>query len=374
MSDKKSDRLLSLDVFRGTTIAGMILVNNPGDWGNIYPPLKHAEWNGCTPTDYIFPFFLFIVGVAITFSLSKRKEEGTDQKKLIYQIIKRSLILFLLGLIMAGFPYFDLSTIRIPGVLQRIAVVYLISAILFLKTNIRTQGILFVTLLIVYWILMTFIPVPSIGYANLEPTTNLAAYFDNLLLNGHLWKVTKVWDPEGILSTLPAISTTLSGIFLGYWLKKKEIDDNEKTVWIFAAGIILLLLGIFWDPFFPINKSLWTSSYVLYTSGLALLFFAMCYWFIDIKKIKWWIKPFEVYGMNAITVFFLSGLLAKTMGIIKLSNTDGTEISLKGFLYQTYFTPYFSPINASLLWALIYVLFWLGIMWILYQKKIFIKV
>lgn len=374
MSDKKSDRLLSLDVFRGITIAGMILVNNPGDWGNIYPPLKHAEWNGCTPTDYIFPFFLFIVGVAITFSLSKRKEEGTDQKKLIYQIIKRSLILFLLGLIMAGFPYFDLSTIRIPGVLQRIAVVYLISAILFLKTNIRTQGILFVTLLIVYWILMTFIPVPSIGYANLEPTTNLAAYFDNLLLNGHLWKVTKVWDPEGILSTLPAISTTLSGIFLGYWLKKKEIDDNEKTVWIFAAGIILLLLGIFWDPFFPINKSLWTSSYVLYTSGLALLFFAMCYWFIDIKKIKWWIKPFEVYGMNAITVFFLSGLLAKTMGIIKLSNTDGTEISLKGFLYQTYFTPYFSPINASLLWALIYVLFWLGIMWILYQKKIFIKV
>lgn len=374
MSDKKSDRLLSLDVFRGITIAGMILVNNPGDWGNIYPPLKHAEWNGCTPTDYIFPFFLFIVGVAITFSLSKRKEEGTDQKKLIYQIIKRSLILFLLGLIMAGFPYFDLSTIRIPGVLQRIAVVYLISAILFLKTNIRTQGILFVTLLIVYWILMTFIPVPSIGYANLEPTTNLAAYFDNLLLNGHLWKVTKVWDPEGILSTLPAISTTLSGIFLGYWLKKKEIDDNERTVWIFAAGIILLLLGIFWDPFFPINKSLWTSSYVLYTSGLALLFFAMCYWFIDIKKIKWWIKPFEVYGMNAITVFFLSGLLAKTMGIIKLSNTDGTEISLKGFLYQTYFTPYFSPINASLLWALIYVLFWLGIMWILYQKKIFIKV
>lgn len=374
MSDKKSDRLLSLDVFRGITIAGMILVNNPGDWGNIYPPLKHAEWNGCTPTDYIFPFFLFIVGVAITFSLSKRKEEGTDQKKLIYQIIKRSLILFLLGLIMAGFPYFDLSTIRIPGVLQRIAVVYLISAILFLKTNIRTQGILFVTLLIVYWILMTFIPVPSIGYANLEPTTNLAAYFDNLLLNGHLWKVTKVWDPEGILSTLPAISTTLSGIFLGYWLKKKEIDDNEKTVWIFAAGIILLLLGIFWDPFFPINKSLWTSSYVLYTSGLALLFFAMCYWFIDIKKIKWWIKPFEVYGMNAITVFFLSGLLAKTMGIIKLSNADGTEISLKGFLYQTYFTPYFSPINASLFWALIYVLFWLGIMWILYQKKIFIKV
>lgn len=374
MSDKKSDRLLSLDVFRGITIAGMILVNNPGDWGNIYPPLKHAEWNGCTPTDYIFPFFLFIVGVAITFSLSKRKEEGTDQKKLIYQIIKRSLILFLLGLIMAGFPYFDLSTIRIPGVLQRIAVVYLISAILFLKTNIRTQGILFVTLLIVYWILMTFIPVPSIGYANLEPTTNLAAYFDNLLLNGHLWKVTKVWDPEGILSTLPAISTTLSGIFLGYWLKKKEIDDNERTVWIFAAGIILLLLGIFWDPFFPINKSLWTSSYVLYTSGLALLFFAMCYWFIDIKKIKWWIKPFEVYGMNAITVFFLSGLLAKTMGIIKLSNADGTEISLKGFLYQTYFTPYFSPINASLFWALIYVLFWLGIMWILYQKKIFIKV
>lgn len=371
--ESKNDRLLSLDIFRGITIAGMILVNNPGSWGHIYPPLAHAKWHGCTPTDLIFPFFLFIVGVAITLSLQKRKERGDDQKKLLIQIFRRSITLFVLGLILAGFPYFDFSTIRIPGVLQRIAVVYLISSIIFLKTSVRTQAILGVVLLLVYWILMTLIPVPGVGYANLEPTTNLAAYFDNLLLGGHLWKATKVWDPEGILSTMPAISSAISGILLGHWLQTK-VEPATKAVWIFVFGNLLVLIGMFWEPLFPINKSLWTSSYVVYTSGLALIFFAMCYWLVDIKKIDWWTKPFVVYGLNAITVFFLSGIFARSLTLIKWADELGNEITLRSYLYETFFTPYFSPINASLAWAISFILFWLGLMWILYYKKIFIKV
>lgn len=373
MAEVKQERLLSLDVFRGITIAGMILVNNPGSWGNIYPPLTHATWHGCTPTDLIFPFFLFIVGVAITLSLTKRKERGDDQKKLLLQVFRRSITLFLLGMVLAGFPYFDFETIRIPGVLQRIAVVYLLSSIIFLKTSMKTQAFIGGFLLLLYWFLMTVIPVPGVGYANLEPAANLAAYIDNLLLNGHLWKATKVWDPEGILSTIPAISTAISGILLGHWLGTKK-DHATKVVWIFVTGNFALLVGIIWDLSFPLNKNIWTSSYVAYTSGLALIFFGMCYWLIDVQGWKWWTKPFVVYGLNAITVFFLSGIFARTLTLIEWTNELGTKITLKSYLYNTFFIPYFSPINASLAWAISFILFWLGLMWILYAKKIFIKV
>lgn len=370
---EKKERLISLDVFRGITIAGMILVNNPGSWGSVYPPLLHAKWNGCTPTDLVFPFFLFIVGIAITLSLSKRKEHGDDQTKIMLNILRRSAILFGLGLILSGFPKFDFSTIRIPGVLQRIAVVYLISSFIFLKTNLKVQTILMFTFLVVYWLLMTLVPVPGVGAANLEPTTNLAAWLDNLLMNGHLWKSKKVWDPEGILSTLPAISSALIGILTGHLLISKE-DKIHKTVWLFVAGSFAMLFGYIWDGWFPMNKSLWTSSYVLYTGGLALNFLAICYWFIDVKGIKWWIKPFQVYGMNAITVFFLSGIFGRLLYLIKFTNSEGIEVPLKQILYQSIFLSWLTPINASLFWALSYILIWLGLMWILYAKKIFIKV
>lgn len=369
----KNERLISLDVFRGITIAGMILVNNPGTWSAIYPPLKHAAWNGCTPTDLIFPFFLFIVGVAITFSLSKRKIRGDNQQLLLLNILRRSAILFILGLILHGFPYFDLSEIRIPGVLQRIAVVYLITSFIFLKTSFKTQITISIILLIGYWLLMSLVPVPGIGSANLDKTTNLAAWLDNFLLNGHLWSYSKVWDPEGILSTMPALSTTLIGIIAGNWLKS-ENSNEVKTVWILISGNLLMLLGYIWDGWFPINKSLWTSSYVLYTGGLALIFLGFCYWLIDVKKIIWWIKPFQVYGMNAITVFFLSSLTAKLMSIIKVTNLNGETVSIKTYLFSNIFSPLFSPITASLIWAVLYVCIWLGFMWILYTKKIFIKV
>lgn len=235
------------------------------------------------------------------------------------------------------------------------------------------QAILGAAFLIIYWGLMTLIPVPGVGYANLEPTTNLAAYFDNLLLSGHLWSGTKVWDPEGILSTIPAISTALCGVMLGHWLRQ-PVDEIRKVTWIFVFGNIALIIGIIWDLTFPLNKSIWTSSYVMYTAGLALHFFAMCYWFIDIKGWNWWTRPFIVYGLNAITVFFLSGIVGRLMNMIKLTSSEGELISLKNYLFQTFFVPYFSLINASLVWAILYVLIWLGLMWILYSKKIFIKV
>lgn len=373
MENQKPTRLLSLDVFRGITIAGMILVNNPGTWSSIYPPLKHAAWHGCTPTDLIFPFFLFIVGVAITYSLSKRKERGDNQNKLMLQIFRRSLLLFLLGLILHGFPYFELSTIRIPGVLQRIAVVYLFASIIFLKSSIKTVSIISVVLLIFYWLAMTLIPVPGVGYPNLEPTTNLAAWIDKSLLYGHLWSATKIWDPEGIFSTIPAISTALFGILTGHWLRKK-MEETTRVVWMFIFGNIGLVLGYIWDFWFPINKSLWTSSYVVYTAGLALHFLAFCYWFIDVKGIKWWTKPFIVYGLNAITVFFMSGIIGRLMTLIKVTNAAGEEIALKTYIFENFFNSWLSTINASLAYALVYVLIWLGLMWILYAKKIFIKV
>ena len=369
----KSERLVSLDVFRGITIAGMILVNNPGTWKAVYPPLRHADWHGLTPTDLIFPFFLFIVGIAITLSLSKRKSRGDNQNTLIMNILRRSLILFLLGLLLSAVPHFDISTIRIPGVLQRIAVVYLVTSILFLKLSVKGQIYSTLFVLLFYWIIMTLIPVPGIGEANLEKTTNLAAWLDNLLLHGHLYSGSKVWDPEGILSTLPALGSTLIGILTGHWLQSNE-DMTTKTVWMFTYGVTLMLAGYIWDVWFPINKNLWTSSYVVYTGGLALLFLAMCYWFIDKLKIRWWVKPFQVYGMNAITVFFMSSLVAKLLYIIKVTDSTGSEISLRGFLFNNLFLSWLPPINASLAWAIVYVLIWLGLMWILYYKKIFIKV
>jgi predicted acyltransferase len=385
METAKLDRLVSLDVFRGITIMGMILVNNPGSWGSIYPALEHASWNGVTPTDYIFPFFLFIVGVAITLSLTKRKERGDDQKKLILQIFRRAIMIFLIGMVLQGFPYFNLSTIRIPGVLQRIAVVYFFASFIFIKSNWKTQAYIAGGLLIFYWIIMTAIPVPGYGTPNLyipvimdangNPlfAPNLAGWLDNLLLPGHLWKSTKVWDPEGLLSTIPAISTALSGVLLGAWLRTNN-DKTTKIVWMFIFGSLGIVLATIIDMWFPINKSLWTSSYVLFNSGMALHFFALCYWFIDVKGITWWTKPFVVYGTNAIAVFFLSGIGARLMNLIKVTNDVGIEVSLQNFLFDKFFLSWLVPIHASLAWALMYVVLWLGLMWILYAKKIFIKV
>lgn len=384
MIQKISNRLVSLDVFRGATIALMILVNNPGDWGNVYPPLLHAKWNGCTPTDLVFPFFLFIVGVSVTLSLTKRKERGDDIFKLVLQIFRRSFLIFFIGVFLNAFPDFNLSEVRILGVLQRIALVYFFISLIFLFTEWKTQVIISAILLLGYWALITLVPVPGIGMPNIsqpnvydpilqkEIAPNIVAWLDNKLLAGHLWRSTKIWDPEGLLSTLPAIVTGLFGVLLGKFLRTK-LDEFNKIIWIFFTANILIFIGLLWDLVFPMNKSLWTSSYVLFTAGLALHFFAMCYWLIDIKKIDWWIKPFVIYGTNAITVYTLSWIGGTFLRRIKF-DFYGTETSLRNFLYDNLFKPFLSPINASLAWAIFYVLFWLGIMWIFYKKKIFLKI
>lgn len=377
---KPSDRLVSLDVFRGITIMGMILVNNPGTWSAVYPQLLHAEWHGCTFTDLIFPFFLFIVGVAISYSLTKRKAQGGSMKSLYLNIIRRTVILFLLGIILNGFPFgllfghqFSWETLRIPGVLQRIAVVYFVAAFLFLTTSTKFQFWFTAAILVLYAAVMSFIPVPRVGYANFEPGKNLSAWIDQIILGAHIWSGTKLWDPEGILSTIPAIGSAMLGIFTGNWLRS-ESDQKEKVVYLFIWANVLMLAGWIWSFWFPLNKNLWTSSYVLWTAGLALHFLGFCYWFIDVKKVTWWTKPFLVYGMNAITVFFLSGILGRIMYMVKWTDAAGNVVTIKSYLFDNFFLSWLEPINASLAWAIFYILFWLGLMWILYAKKIFIKV
>ncbi len=369
-----SSRLVSLDVFRGITIAGMVLVNNPGSWAHIYWPLEHAEWNGWTPTDLIFPFFLFIVGVAIPLALGRRVDEGGRKRDLYWKIIKRALIIFALGEFLAGFPYFHLSTMRIPGVLQRIAVCYLFASFIFLKTKPRTQAIIALALLVVYWLLMTHVHAPGYATGDLSKEGSLASYIDRTVFGRHVWSQAKVYDPEGILSTMGALATTLFGVLAGNHLRCSTRTQFEKVAGLFVAGMICVVIGWAWNPFFPINKGLWTSSYVFFTGGMALQLLAFCYWLIDVKNYRAWSKPFVVFGVNAIVLFVGTGIMARLMGLIRLPTSDGKGISLQGWIYQHLFLSWAQPINASLAFAIVFILLWLGLMWILYWRKIFIKI
>ena len=356
-------RLVSLDVFRGITIAGMVLVNNPGTWSSIYWPLEHAEWNGWTPTDLVFPFFLFIVGVSITLAFARRVEEGSVKRDLYLKVIKRTAIIFGLGLFLNGFPYFQLGTIRIAGVLQRIAICYLIASLIFLTTKARTQFLIAVALLIIYCLVMTRFAAPGYAPGDLTKEGSIASFVDRVLLGQHIWKQGKVYDPEGLLSTFPAVVTTLCGIFTGNWLRS-ERKPVEKVVGMFVAGAVCIALGWAWNPFFPINKALWTSSYVLFTAGLALQFLALCYWVIDIHGYRRWAWPFEVFGVNALALFVGTALMVKVMALFKV----------QGWIFRNLFLTWAAPINASLAYAIAFILLWLFLMWLLYRKQIFIKV
>ncbi|HEX6280366.1 MAG TPA: DUF5009 domain-containing protein [Pyrinomonadaceae bacterium] len=433
------ERLVSLDVFRGMTIAGMVLVNNPGTWSAIYGPLKHAEWHGITPTDYVFPFFLFIVGVAIPIALGKRIAAGIT-RDVYYKIFTRSLLIFALGLVMSAIPFFNfaettipyaikvlvvlgysaalffylwdrtkialivagvtagivtgfwlagyvvvpynISTMRIPGVLQRIAVCYLIASLIYLHTSWQQQAVIGAVLLIGYWVLMTVIPVPGCDVTTIDDKAcNLAAWLDRTLLTeAHIWRAAKVFDPEGILSTIPAVVTALTGVLTGTWLTRKgttggDTEKVETAAGMFFAGTVALAVGWTWSLVFPLNKSLWTSSYVIYTTGLALLTLAACYWLIDIKQMKWWTKPFVIFGVNALALFVFSGIFARLLGMIRLDGPEaGKDITLQQWIFQNLFLSWASPINASLAYAVVFILFWLFLMWLLYRKQIYIKV
>lgn len=379
---QQGKRLLSLDAFRGATIAGMILVNNPGTWSTIYPQLRHAEWNGWTFTDWIFPFFLWIVGVAMTYSFAKRKTAGDSRGKLLLHVARRALTIFAIGLFLNGFPFglafghdFSWSAIRIPGVLQRIAICYFFASMIYLYSGTRGQVGWILGLLTGYWLLVKLVPVPGFGAGVLDPQGSLCWWVDSNLLAGHTWRGAPVpgFDPEGIVSTIPALATTLFGALTGTWLRTDR-SREEKTAWMFVAGNLLLLLGVILDIWMPINKSLWTSSYSVFMAGWALVCLAMFYWLIDVKGYTRWATPFVIYGMNAITVFALSGLVAKSMGLIRFDQPDGTRLSLQGVIFQNVFLPLASPINASLLYAIAFILMMFLVVWFMWKKKWFLKV
>jgi predicted acyltransferase len=399
----KQERLISLDAFRGFTIAGMMLVNNPGSWSTIYPQLEHAAWNGWTFTDFIFPFFLWIVGIAMTISFANRIERGDTKGKLIAQAARRGAMIFLIGTFLTMFPFGLFNThysldyaqlpavfqriaeyfshMRIPGVLQRIGVCYFLATLIYLNTTVRGQIAWIVGLLAAYWLMLKFIPVPVYGAGDLTPDGNLGRYLDTMILGtGHTWSGAPAtgFDPEGVISTLGAIATTLFGILTGHYLRLKEVSKEEKTCWMFVAGSILLLLGAWMDMGMPINKNLWTSSYVVFMAGFALCIFAIFYFLIDVKGYKKWATPFVIYGMNAIFVFTLSGVLGRLMGIAKIPVTlgDGTPawVTLQRLVMDNILLRMFNPLNASLGWAILWDLMLFFFAWLMWKKKWFLKV
>lgn len=451
MSEAAPQRLISLDVFRGMTIAGMVLVNNPGG-SPVYWPLDHAEWNGLTPTDWIFPFFLFIVGVSISISLGRRKQQGVTGKT-YRQIIIRAASIYLLGAAISVVPFFqfqatdapdplkmlvwlafaaalffllmrnfklagifaavavlgiaglnvagynvvpyNFGTFRIAGVLQRISVCYLVTSLIFLHTNWKQQVGISVVLLLGYWLIMTVIPVPGCEITSVsDKACNLAAYLDRLIITeNHIWRGGKVYDPEGILSTIPAIVTSISGVLTGLWLvgtqaaslrasgtgeesanRHDESRRLEACSGMFFFGVVLLALGLIWNSYFPLNKSLWTSSYVLATTGLALLVLSCCYWLIDIKGYARWAWPFRVFGANALALFVFTGIFARMIAAYRVPGPDGQPITIQRWVINNVFLNLAQPIDASWMFAVSFILIWLFLMWLLYRKNIYVKV
>jgi predicted acyltransferase len=420
------ERLISLDTFRGFTILLMTIVNNPGSWDHIYPPLEHAEWNGCTPTDLVFPFFIFIMAVAISFAMpTKQFDSATFNKTTI-----RALRIFCLGLflnffgkiqlfglqgiplllgklvIIIGVSYallgnFSLKVktyltlfvfvvllflaysgieayqeVRIPGVLQRIGIVYFFVSLLYLKTSQKTQLLTAIALLLVYWGLMALVPVPGIGAANFEKGTNLGAWLDSIVLEGHMWIFSKTWDPEGILSTIPAIASGIIGLLIGQFINR-PLPKLEIVKKMAIIGSTLTLLGLLWNIVFPINKSLWTSSYVLYTSGLAILCLTILFYVIEVADYKKWTKLFLIWGVNPMVVFFFSGIIPQGLRMIQFQNPKipSEQINLQKYLYSFWIEPFFNnPLLASLVGAIIYVGIWSFILWLFYKNKLIFKV
>ncbi len=421
-----SQRLVSLDVFRGATIAGMMLVNNPGDWGHIYAPWKHRPWDGWTYTDTVFPFFLWIVGVAMMLSFAKRIQKGATPRELAGHVLWRAAVIFFLGLFLAGVPHLSLfffwvaaiaytllqirkwvtipparsmvwvygaigifialipiiapnlvqtaglNSIRIPGVLQRIAVCYLLGGMLMLYTSTLTQMIVTIVLLVGYWLAIAFIPVPGYGAGVWEAPGNLAWYIDSNLLVGHTWRGAPVkgFDPEGIFSTIPAIATVMFGAFTGLFLGSKRSRD-EKTAWMFFAGSLLILTGLIMDNWLPINKPLWSSTYTVFMAGLALVVFSCCFWVLDVQGWRRGSKFFEIYGQNAITMFVLAGVFGRLFSM----RLFGAETSFKGWYYPAVFEALFpDPYLASFAHSVAFMLFLYAIAYVMYKKNWIIKV
>lgn len=366
-------RLKSLDVFRGITIAGMILVNNPGSWNHVYPILLHVEWHGCKPTDLVFPFFLFIAGVAMAFSLSKYTQENQAPPEVYWRIARRCALLFVIGLLLNAYSSFANGTsLRIMGVLQRISLAYLLAAIAIINLSRKQLYLLAGLIAIAYWAAMQLIPVPGYAAGNLSPEGNFAAYIDRLILTQqHLW-AGKPYDPEGLFSTLPAAVTVLVGYFTGQWLKQQPLK-SRTSVSLVIFGLTCLVVGYIWGFVFPINKALWTSSYVVVTAGWALLLLAACYEAIEVRGWQRWGWPFEVMGLNAIFLFVASAIVARILIFTPISGGENTP-SIKTWIYENWFQSWAGSLNGSLAFAIANLLFWWVILYWMYRQQWFLKV
>ena len=394
----RPERLLALDVFRGMTVAGMLLVNNPGTWSAIYPPLEHAKWHGWTPTDLIFPFFLFIVGVTTELSLRARRARGDDEGRIVRQILRRGTIIVLLGLLLNAFPFFTwtpiadnpdpsfidrvlhrIDNLRLTGVLQRIGIAYLASALITLRTSLRTQLIVLAVLLVGYWALMTLVSVPDSGIQGRflldQPSRQLSAWIDRLVLGTkHLWVGSRTWDPEGLLSTVPAIGSCMLGSFAGRWIAKDARPLSERLSALFAVGALVMMLGLVWNWSFPINKSIWTSSYVLFTGGMAAVVLGTCMWIIDVQRVRRWTEPFVVYGVNPMLAFVGSGMMARLTVSVLTIERDGRRTSVQQAVYEEAYRSWLPAHAASFAYALSFVLVWYLILRILWKRGIVFKV
>ena len=380
------------------TVAGMLLVNNPGTWSAIYPPLEHAKWHGWTPTDLIFPFFLFIVGVTTELSLRARRARGDDEGRIVRQILRRGTIIVLLGLLLNAFPFFTwtpiadnpdpsfidrvlhrIDNLRLTGVLQRIGIAYLASALITLRTSLRTQLIVLAVLLVGYWALMTLVSVPDSGIQGRflldQPSRQLSAWIDRLVLGTkHLWVGSRTWDPEGLLSTVPAIGSCMLGSFAGRWIAKDARPLSERLSALFAVGALVMMLGLVWNWSFPINKSIWTSSYVLFTGGMAAVVLGTCMWIIDVQRVRRWTEPFVVYGVNPMLAFVGSGMMARLTVSVLTIERDGRRTSVQQAVYEEAYRSWLPAHAASFAYALSFVLVWYLILRILWKRGIVFKV
>lgn len=376
-------RLASLDAFRGLAIAGMVLVNNPGDWGALYPPLAHAAWHGWTFTDTIFPFFLFIVGVSMTLSMGRRAAAGAGRPALLGSMARRCAVIFGVGLLLNLVPHFDLATVRVPGVLQRIALCSLLAAPLVLACRSRGLLLAIVLLFAAYSLPMLALPVPDahgvVAAGVLEPGRDAGAWLDRLLLGGHLWAAARTWDPEGLLSTLPAVGTLLFGALAGRWLATPR-PALEHTVWLLLAGLALLGLDtLMGGLFMPLNKNLWTPSYAVFMAGWALLVLGACHALLDAvpqPAVRAWAarlaQPLVIYGLNALFIFALSGLIGRLLVTTRVA-AHGQDQTLKAALYAPVQALGLSPVNSSLLWALVFNALMFAVAWLMWRRRWFIK-
>jgi predicted acyltransferase len=364
-------------VFRGLTVAAMLLVNDPGSWSYIYPPLRHAAWHGWTPTDLIFPFFLFIVGVTTHLSLTARRARGASDRQLVAQVLRRGVVIVLLGLALSAFPFFPIERVeelRIPGVLQRIGTVYLVTGLLALWTSLRAQIAIVIGILAGYWLLLGLVPVPGGGGPVLAPPdATLAAWLDRLLLDGHLWAQTRTWDPEGPLSTVPAIATCLLGVLAGQWVTR-PIPLAEQLNGLFVAGALGLVAGSAWNWVFPINKNLWTSSYVVFTAGMACEALATCMWLVEARGARRWVRPFLPFGVNPIVAFVGAEAAARLLYSVVRVPYQGGTVPLQAAIFRSLFASWLPPDAASLGFAVAFVLVWYVVLDALYRRSIVIRI